>query len=609
MPNRAFRIVGPSCLALVLLAGCSSKKLDVGEKCLLNSDCNSPLVCTIGTCHMGCRETRDCPAGQSCTMAGGVGVCQLPAEAECSATVACGPLWICASDLRCRANCSTAANCAGGQVCVQGFCADTQELEVTTGELPQKQMLADAAVPDAAAGAEVDLDLAESPDTSAPDAPAGPEVGPDLAVDTANPLTAANLIAAPQSLPFGSVAVGQTSKESAVMLVNIGQEASGKLSFAVDNSEFAIAAAATGDCSSGATILRPSESCAIRVTLTPAGTGARTGTLSFSAPPGDSSVVRLSGTGTCAADTIPDESGQCVLTAGAEWVQRGALLNWTSVASSADGNRLVAAAPGGNIYTSSDSGATWIARETSRSWTSVASSADGSRLLAGSDASGSAGDLFTSRDFGENWNPCAVPNRWKAVASAADGIHLFARSEDAAQGDISLSTDGGTTWTVAKQDVLGIGRTGVAVSADGSRIMLPDVTTGLRLSPDGGTTWTTSGLGLSWNAVAISGDGSLLIGATGASEGYIYLSRDAGVSWSQVGPAQDWWSVAASSDGKRLLAAAEGGYLFHSIDGGKTWNQRATAGYWRAVASSADGTKLVAVASQGYIYTSSGPLP
>jgi hypothetical protein len=595
-----------SMVALCSLAsGCSSsRKIDVGGDCLLNSDCSSPLVCTIGTCHMGCRETRDCPVGQSCAMAGGVGVCQLPAEAECSATVACGPVWICAGDLRCRAACSTAADCAGGQVCVQGFCADTKELDVTTGQLPQKQPL-DAGLPDVPGGAEVDLDLAESPDAWTPDALAGPEVGPDLAVDSASPLTAASLIAAPQSLPFGSVAVGQTSKESAVMLVNIGQEASGLLTLAVDNSEFAIAAAAPGDCISGATILRPSDSCAVRVTITPAGTRARTGRLSFSASPGGSGIVSLSGTGTCAADTMPDGSGQCVPTAGAEWVQRGPLLNWTSVASSADGTRLVAAAQGGNIYTSSDSGAAWIARGTSRTWTSVASSANGSRLVAGSED-----DLFTSTDFGENWYPCAVPNRWRAVASAADGIHLVARSESLpAEGEISLSTDGGTTWTVATQKVLGSGRTGVATSADGSRIMHPDPAMGLRLSLDGGITWTASGPILPWNAVAISGDGGVLIGATGGSGGYIYLSRDAGVSWSEVGPAQNWWSIAASSDGERLLAAADGGYLFHSADGGKTWNQRATARSWRAVASSADGTKLVAVASNGYIYTSSGPLP
>jgi cysteine-rich repeat protein len=160
-----------SMLAAWLAAtGCSSKKLEVGEKCLLNTDCNSPLVCTIGTCHMGCRETRDCPAGQSCTMAGGIGVCQLPAESECSAVVACGPLWICANDLRCRANCSAAADCAGGQVCVQGFCADTKELDVTTGQLPQKQPLPDGGQPDSSLPGLVDTaSVADSPGTDLPD--------------------------------------------------------------------------------------------------------------------------------------------------------------------------------------------------------------------------------------------------------------------------------------------------------------------------------------------------------------------------------------------------------------------------------------------------------
>ena len=597
MSTRWYRLLGCGFLGLLALPACgdNSKKLSTGETCLLNSDCNAPLVCTMGMCHAGCLETRDCPAGQSCTMAGGMGVCQLPAEAECSANLPCGPLWICASDLRCRAGCASDDNCNSGQVCVQGVCADSKELDVTTGQLPQKQPLPDAGQPDA---------------PTEPDAAIGPEAAPEVSLDAASSLSPANLIAAPQSLLFESVGVGETSKDSTVMLVNIGQEASGILTFSIDSSEFAIAGGATGDCISDASILRPGDSCAIRVALTPASTGARTAKLSFSASPGGSGEVSLSGTGACAVDSLPDGTGQCALMAGAEWVQRGPLLNWTSVTSSADGTRLVAAAQGGNIYTSSDTGATWIARETSRLWTSVASSADGSRLVAGSDNSAQAGDLFTSTDFGENWNPCAVPNRWKAVASAADGIHLLARSEPLpAEGEISLSTDGGATWTVATQNVLGSGRTGVAVSADGSRIMLPDITKGLWLSLDGGTTWTTSGPGLSWNAVAISGDGSLLIGATGDSGGYIYLSRDAGVSWSEVGPAQYWWCVATSSDGNRLLAAAEGGYLFHSIDGGKTWSQRASARSWAAVASSADGTKLVAVAYGGYIYTSSGPLP
>ncbi|MCA3147662.1 MAG: hypothetical protein ING18_01050 [Burkholderiales bacterium] len=37
---------------------------------------------------------------------------------------------------------------------------------------------------------------------------------------------------------------------------------------------------------------------------------------------------------------------------------------------------------GGQIYTSSDAGVTWTARESARGWYSVASSADGQRLVA-----------------------------------------------------------------------------------------------------------------------------------------------------------------------------------------------------------------------------------
>lgn len=86
--------------------------------------------------------------------------------------------------------------------------------------------------------------------------------------------------------------------------------------------------------------------------------------------------------------------------------------NWISVASSADGTKLIAAAKGGQIYLSKDAGATWVAYEANRQWAAVASSADGSRLVAvvnggqiytstGSSSSvttvGTAGDLIGMR--------------------------------------------------------------------------------------------------------------------------------------------------------------------------------------------------------------------
>src|SRR5436190_795884 len=66
------------------------------------------------------------------------------------------------------------------------------------------------------------------------------------------------------------------------------------------------------------------------------------------------------------------------------WTQTSApITNWSGVASSADGSRLVAAVSGGRIYTSTDSGAGWTATGApSTNWSAVASSADGTKLVA-----------------------------------------------------------------------------------------------------------------------------------------------------------------------------------------------------------------------------------
>ena len=55
---------------------------------------------------------------------------------------------------------------------------------------------------------------------------------------------------------------------------------------------------------------------------------------------------------------------------------------WYSVASSADGTKLVAGVKGGQIYTSIDSGTNWTAHDTNRQWYSAASSSDGTKLVA-----------------------------------------------------------------------------------------------------------------------------------------------------------------------------------------------------------------------------------
>jgi hypothetical protein len=124
---------------------------------------------------------------------------------------------------------------------------------------------------------------------------------------------------------------------------------------------------------------------------------------------------------------------------GAQWTKTGAPTNeWSAVASSSDGTKLVAVAhtggPGceqslqgtytGPIYTSTDSGNTWTEQNApSNYWTGVASSSDGTKLVAVS----RNGPIYTSSDSGVTWADSGAPtNDWTSVASSADGNTLVA---------------------------------------------------------------------------------------------------------------------------------------------------------------------------------------
>ena len=133
------RLVGLVAVASWLALGCTSsaKKIEVGSACILNSDCNSPLLCSMGKCHDACHATVDCPVGQSCMKVDNTPVCQLPAEVDCS-TKPCTGTSVCASDLQCRTPCQSPTDCTNGQVCVTSVCADSADLK-TNGQLPQKR--------------------------------------------------------------------------------------------------------------------------------------------------------------------------------------------------------------------------------------------------------------------------------------------------------------------------------------------------------------------------------------------------------------------------------------------------------------------------------------
>ncbi len=309
-------------------------------------------------------------------------------------------------------------------------------------------------------------------------------------------------------------------------------------------------------------------------------------------------TVRVSGLGAggwrVAADPSQIING---FGSGASWIPHESNRNWDTIASSADGTKLVAVVTAGQIYTSSDSGVTWIARESNRSWNSVASSADGTKLV----AVVTGGQIYTSSDSGVTWiarSSGGSGGQWTAVASSADGTKLVAVVGNSSSGRIYTSTDSGITW-VARESNRNWRR--VASSADGTKLVAAVFGDQIYTSSDSGTNWVARFSSATWQALASSADGTKLV--AGTYGGKLYTSSDSGTNWVARESNRQWESVASSADGTKLVAVVYGGQIYISNDSGVTWFARESIRNWTSVSSSADGSKLAACAGQ--IYTSS----
>jgi hypothetical protein len=299
------------------------------------------------------------------------------------------------------------------------------------------------------------------------------------------------------------------------------------------------------------------------------------------------------------------------------WTQTSAPSNsWASVASSADGSKLVAAAIGGSIYISTNSGIDWtLTSAPSGSWVSVASSADGTKLVAAGN-----GLIYVSTNSGTDWTLTTAPNNsWVSVVSSADGNKLVAEAPTA--NPVYTSVDSGITWTpINGLNSIQFSPCSVASTADGTKL----VSVGFRVyySTNSGTNWTQPSTPLTVNStfdpsqvIALSADGTKWVVArpyngTGTSPAPIYTTTNSGDSWTLTSaPSNNWNSAAMSSDGNKIVAVAGGsnfqGLIYTSTNFGVNW----TAGNvpstnWISVASSADGNKLVAAVRGGGIWIS-----
>ena len=303
------------------------------------------------------------------------------------------------------------------------------------------------------------------------------------------------------------------------------------------------------------------------------------------------------------------------------WIQTSAPTNsWRSVASSADGTRLVAVADStagipagpGAIYLSTNSGVTWNqSGAPGNYWGSVASSADGTKLVA------LAGGPYTSTNSGATWTSDGLTNGlvWWSAVSSADGTVLAALAAPFSvyptSGAVFISTNSGMSWV--SNSITEASLEAIACSADGTKMVVAS-SWGIYTSTNSGSDWSswnvTNNVPAGWSAVASSADGTKLVAIKNS---LIFISTDSGMTWTQTSaPATNWTAVASSADGSKLVAVAGGSNddgplvvyhdcpIYTSTDFGVTWiSNSLPVGGWSplgtSVASSADGGRLSAV--------------
>lgn len=291
-------------------------------------------------------------------------------------------------------------------------------------------------------------------------------------------------------------------------------------------------------------------------------------------------------------------------------------LNWSCLASSADGGRLF----GGDylhIYTSTNFGNTWtLTSAPTKDWNSVACSADGSVVVAAVQYGfGTGNGLYVSTNFGASWTLGFSPSNhwWNSVACSADGKRMAGASGASwwATNAVYLSTNSGADWF---QTSAANGTGQLAMSADGARLAIA-TSAGVDVSTNSGLSWTATypeRQPISYPiSAASSGAGTTLIALTQGPLVWplgqlctISMSSDWGATWKPVGNPPNAVTVACSADGVTLAAAASsvflGSRLFLSTNSGATWSITEIPSLTNlcSLACSPDGSRLVAALGQ-----------
>jgi hypothetical protein len=301
------------------------------------------------------------------------------------------------------------------------------------------------------------------------------------------------------------------------------------------------------------------------------------------------------------------------------WQATGSPAQWSSIACSADGTRLLGAQVYGSLYGSTNSGATWtsvVDPQGNGPWNSVACSADGTKWFVGGPFA-IEGMVYSPAS---GWTSSDLNNAGFLVASSANGLRVLAAGGYNIgryywnDGGVVISTNSGVSWQVVLTNVF---VTSLASSADGSALLAASTNKAIYISTNFGANWSTNVVDPQWsgpwNSVACSADGSSFFAV---SDDGVFRSVNSGLAWTQIHVPDTFHSIAVSADATRITAAAKAGVIYTSANSGLTWDQSVLSGLSgftntsdiiTAVAMSADGAKMYAAPNYGSIYTHQVP--
>jgi len=209
----------------------------------------------------------------------------------------------------------------------------------------------------------------------------------------------------------------------------------------------------------------------------------------------------------------------------------GTEVSWYKAAVSGDGQVLLVAGQGWELYISIDQGATWLERPIrvggGDASAVLATNYDGSFMIAG--GTGGGGGVYSSIDYGVTWNLIHSGDS-SAGNMSRNGQYILLR-DNAVGHQTSLSTNYGATFNYTGA---GTYATGFASSDDGQTLMMTNGS-GVHISINGGTSWSAAPGFSTAQTCAISSDGNtMLANYLHTQSGWAFISIDKGQNWTEI---------------------------------------------------------------------------